>query len=135
MRVFLRRLDPAVLLRLGLGVMYLYSGTSLIRDPSEWRGFIPDWLILFVGPILSPGQFLRFQGIFELLLAFLLLAWFLPKAILRIASLVAALEIAGILFVVGVDLVTFRDIGVLAAALALTVLAWRDPRQPVTIRS
>ena len=56
-------------------------------------------------------------------MAAVFLAWFLPRGAIRIASGLAALEIAGILLFTGIDLITFRDIGLLGAALALFFLS------------
>jgi len=121
-----RRIKPEWVLRIGLGVMYIYSGLNLFSNPDAWRGFIPAWFLSLwsdVGPI---EIFLKLQGVGELVLGLLFLAWFSGKRGVFIASLFASLEIFSILIFVGVDLVTFRDIGVFAAAFSLLVLSWPE---------
>ena len=100
-------------LRLGLALTYLYSGTHLISDPGPWIGYLPEWFKNLLP--LAPELFLQLQGDVELLLAVSLLTgvgiyW---------AALVSSVEIAGILIFYGLDLISFRDIAILGAALSL----------------
>lgn len=119
----LGRFRPEWPLRLGLGLMYAYSGFSLIRQPLDWQGFLPPWFAAFVGGVMPLETYLAIQGAGEILLALVFLAWFLPRRLVLAAAVVAALEIAGILLFTGIDLITFRDLGLLGAALALALLA------------
>lgn len=119
----LRNTKPEWVLRVGLGVMYIYSGLNLFSDPSAWRGFVPAWFLNFWGNIGPIEIFLKLQGVGELVLGLLFLAWFSGKRGVLIASLLASLEIFFILVFVGVDLITFRDIGVFAATLSLLILS------------
>jgi hypothetical protein len=102
--------------------MYLYTGVNLVLRPDAWEGFVPEWLYQGLGSSEQVFLFLRFQGIMELALAFLFLAWFLEKKVLRFAGTLCAVEMALILIVIGIDNVTFRDIGLLGAGLALAVI-------------
>lgn len=119
MTAVLQKMNPVWPLRLGLGLMYLYSGYDLIAYPHHWYGFLPRWFSLVVSSVLPLDQYLRLQGAGETILGILLLAWFLPPWMYRIAAAVAAAEMATILFFVGIDPITFRDIGLLGAAVAL----------------
>lgn len=121
-----QKMNPVWPLRLGLGLMYLYSGYDLIAYPFHWYGFVPRWFSAAVTPLLSLENYLRFQGAGEMALGFLLLAWFLPPWISRIAAAAAAAEMAAILLFVGLDPITFRDIGLLGGALALCLLSFGD---------
>ncbi len=123
----LRVLKPEWALRLGLGAMYLYSGYDFIANPQHWYGFVPQWFSRAIVPAVFPSidTYLRFQGAGEFLLGFLFLAWFLPRSVLKLAAAAAALEMALILYFVGIDPITFRDIGLLGAALALFVVISR----------
>lgn len=118
----LKKISPALPLRLGLGLMYLYSGYDLIANPFHWYGFVPRWFSGSVAPVISLEQYLRLQGAVEIALGVLLLAWFLPGRLTRIAAAAAAAEMAGILLFVGIDPITFRDIGLLGATVALLIL-------------
>lgn len=118
-------LHPAAPLRVGLGLMFLYSGYDLIANPFHWYGFVPQWFSRFVTPLVPMEQYLRLQGTGEIILGLLLLAWFLPPWIARLAAAAAAAEMLGILLFVGLDPITFRDIGLLGAAVALFFLLSR----------
>ena len=126
---FTEKLNPWWLLRLGMAAMYLYSGIDLMRHPSNWYGYMPQGLADFIGRIMPMDVYVRMQGAGELLIAFLLLAWFLGKWGARIGSLLASLELLLITFIVGVDLITFRDLGLLGGALALVAASWQEKQQ------
>ncbi len=116
---------PIWILRIGLGLMFAYSGTSLIRHPLDWQGFLPPWFGELVSRFLPLPTYLAFQGIGELVMAAVFLLPFMPRNIVRVAAMAAALEFAGILLFTGLDLITFRDIGLLGAAAALSALTVR----------
>ena len=124
----LRKIKPAFFLRLGLGLMFVYSGLDLIRHPAAWDWAVrslPDSAQTLVAEI-GVKQFLFGQGLLELALAAIFLGWFWSRRLVRLAALVAAVELTAILWLVGVDLTTFRDVGLLGAALALV---WRRGHQ------
>lgn len=126
--MFLQKLNPEWVLRIGLGAMYLWSGLDIVRHPKSWYWAIrslPEFAETAIGRI-GLDRFLTIQGAGELLLAVLLLVPFLPRRLLRWVAFLNALEIALIVLLVGVDAVTFRDIGVLGGAVALWLLALRS---------
>ena len=123
---FLQNIKPMWALRLTLGIMYVYTGVDFLRTPEHWYGFTPPWLsqlILTIFP--SMDVYLRTQGVGELVLGIAFLAWFLPLAAVRIAAFLSALEMALILLVVGIDLITFRDIPILGASLAVFLMSFQ----------
>jgi hypothetical protein len=71
--------------------------------------------------------YLRVQGASEIILAIVLLCWFLPRKIGAIAGLIAGLEMLAITVLVGLDAITFRDIGLVGAGFALFLLLWNEP--------
>ncbi|MBI3495384.1 hypothetical protein HY065_02045, partial [Candidatus Berkelbacteria bacterium] len=103
--------------------MYLYSGYDLITNPQHWYGFVPRWFSQAVAQLAPIETYLRLQGAAELALGILFLAWFLPRFGVRMASILAVGEMALILLFVGVDPITFRDIGLLGATAALFLLS------------
>lgn len=111
-------------LRLGLGFMYFYSGQDLVRHPQSWLWAVPQWFQDIVGAFVPFNAYLQFQGSIELLLAFVFLAWFIPKSFVKIAAFVSVAEIAGILLLAPFSqfLITFRDIAALGSSLALLFL-------------
>lgn len=116
---------PEWALRLGFGFMFLYSGFDLLRHPTGWYWAIrplPQFIQNLIDVSVGIDSYLRIQGIAEIVFALVLLGWFLPRWIVQIVSLLVALEIAAILLLVGISGDTFRDIGLLGAALALFFL-------------
>ena len=108
-------------LRLGLGAMFAYSGLDIVLHPSAWTWALRGLPTIITDQInrIGPETYLRGQGVAELVLAAAFLAWFLPRPLVRVAAFFAAVEMAAILIFVGVDAVTFRDIGLLGAALGV----------------
>ena len=128
---FSKHIPPALPLRLGLAGTYFYSGWGLLTNPAEWQWAIQSLPTSVQSPIIFVGieRYLRTQGTVELLLALVFLAWFLPRKLVRIAALCAALQMASITLLVGINTETFRDIGLLGAALALYVFSYRFSHQ------
>ena len=108
-------------LRIGCGVVNLYAGFFLLSDPARFYKYVPHWLHQSADMIASVDVYLRLQGIGEILIATCLLGWFFPRWCVRVASLLLAVEMALILLFVGIDSVTFRNIGLLGAALSLLI--------------
>lgn len=116
-------------LRLGLGLMFLYSGLDIMMHPTAWYWAVRGLPIVIQDTINAVGidTYLKFHGASEYVLAFAMLGWFLPRGITSIAALAATAELALILLLVGVNYITFRDIGLLGAALSLVIMSWSRP--------
>ena len=106
--------------------MNLYSGFFLLTDPQRYYKYVPGWLDSFANLIASLDTYLRFQGIGEVLIALGLLGWFLPRWCVRIAAILLTAEMTLILLFVGVDAVTFRNMGLVGAALALVSSSYEE---------
>ena len=116
-------------LRLGLGTMYLYSAYDIFVHPTAWYWAVrplPQFAQTIINNQIGINNYLRLQAAGELILALVLLAWFLPRWVIQWAAGLAAIEMAVILLLVGLDAVTFRDIGLLGAALSLFVMFFRN---------
>ncbi|MCP6719796.1 MAG: DoxX family protein [Patescibacteria group bacterium] len=111
----LKLINPALALRIGLGLTLIYAGVNMFLNPFNWIGFIPRW----IGNIIDPQTFLYIHSTFELVLGLILIIglW------LPLAALLMFLNMFAILLFFGVDDITFRDFGLLMAALALFLLA------------
>lgn len=124
----MNRIKPEFVLRLSLAITYFYAGYSLLTSPKSWTQFVPfrfkEALASLDFPITA---FVRAQGAMELLLALVFIIWLAPRRWVRFAALLSALEMALILIFTGIDLITFRDIGLLGAALAV-FLIYRERR-------
>lgn len=110
-------------LRLGLAAMFGYSGADILLHPTAWHWAVRGLPIVMQNVINTIGldTYLRLQGMGEVVFALVFLFWVWPR-LTRVVALLAAIEMAAILLLVGVDAVTFRDFGPLGAALALFFL-------------
>ena len=106
----------ATILRWGLAFVFFYAAYSSLRDPASWVGFIPAFLVQYFPAI----PLLTVFSVYEFALA----AWlFLGKRVAE-AALLAAITLIGIVLVnFSGFIITFRDIGLALAALALFELA------------
>lgn len=104
-----------LLLRLGLATVFLYASISSLLSPNDWIGYLPHVLTVFLPAKIMLTAF----SFIELLLA----AWLLSGVYVRWAALLSALLFGGII-ISNVTLlpISFRDIGLLFAALALLVM-------------
>lgn len=106
----------ALLIRIGLAIVFTYAAVASFINPREWIGFLPPLLTsIFPAEIL-----LQIFSVVELLLA----AWLLSGVYVRWAALLAALMLAGIV-VSNFQLfsISFRDIALIFAALALASMS------------
>ena len=125
MQTVVRKLSPEWMLRLGLGGLYLYSGYDLLVNPSGWTWAVPFWFSKIVTAAMPLQTYLQLQGAIELTFAAVLLLWFIPRRMVAFVSLLSAFEFLFILIFAPQFSITFRDIGLLGAALALAILVSR----------
>ncbi len=106
----------AAVAAVGLAVILLYAAIGSFVDPREWVGYLPG----FMTDIVDANVLLNYFAVFELALA----AWLLSGVYTRYAALVTAAMLAGIVLA-NFDLfaITFRDIALIFAALALAALS------------
>lgn len=107
------------ILRMGLGLVFLWIGVDILRHPETWIGYVPTSRPL--GLTREVG--LKLNGVIDIALGLLLIADKLPK----ITAATAAAHLAGILITQGINAVIIRDVGLLGASLAL--LAWPHHRR------
>ena len=120
------RIRPEWPLRLGCGCVNLYAGFFLLTDPSRFYTYVPSWLSRITNAVASVDVYLRLQGVGEVMIAIGLLGWFFPRWCMRLASTLLVAEMMLILFFVGVDVVLFRNIGILGAAISLLISSYQD---------
>jgi uncharacterized membrane protein YphA (DoxX/SURF4 family) len=102
----------SALLRAGLATIFLYAAISSLKNPQDWIGYIPA----FVRERVQGNTLLHVFSAYELLLAL----WLLSGKYIKLAALAAACTLAGIvLFNFSLFAITFRDIALIFAALAL----------------
>lgn len=125
-------------LRLGFGIMYLYSGYDLIMHPTAWYWAVPLWLRTAISQIIALQTYLQLQGAVEIIFALVLFAWFIKPAVVKGIALLSAVEFAAILILALLPwseanfLITFRDIGLLGGAIALFVISSANDGSRVT---
>ena len=105
-----------LILRIGLVVVFAYAAVSQLLQPYQWTGYIPSFATSFM----SLRAAVAAMAVYELLLV----AWLVSGKYLRYAALASALTLAGIVSLnLGQLAVTFRDVGLIFAAVALFFLA------------
>ena len=117
----------SLLLRLGLATIFLYAAISSFLAPEEWVGYFPQ----FLRDIISPNILLPIFSVYELLLT----VWLLSGLYVQYAALLSAATLAGIV-VANFQLfaITFRDIAMIFAAIALYFEERRRPNKILAIR-
>lgn len=103
-------------LRLGLAIPFLYAAIAATLDPNSWIGFFPSWL----QNIFPGGLLLGLFSLYELALSL----WLISGKKTYYASALASLTLLAITITnLGALDIVFRDIGLLLAAIALTILS------------
>lgn len=102
-----------LLLRVGLGITFLWIGIDMVRHPDSWIGFLPG----SIPASLSRESALIVIAVTDMATGCLLLLNKLP----RLTALAAAGHLAGIIVVNGIDGVLIRDVSLLGSALALVL--------------
>ncbi len=123
-------------MRIFLGLMFLYSGYDIVVHPTAWTWAVralPVFMAEMIENTVGTVTYLRLQGASELLLALALMAWFLPRKITIVAAAVATIEMFAITLLVGLDSVTFRDIGLIGAGWALFTILVQQYRADQTV--
>lgn len=103
---------PWIFLRVGLAVVFVYAAISSLVAPNDWVSFLPQ----IVRDNFSPTVVLNIFSVIELILA----VWLLSGVYVRLAGLVCAVMLGGIVVSnFSLFAISFRDIGLIFAALAL----------------
>ncbi len=106
------------LLRSGLAIVFFYAGISSFLNPTNWIGFVPN----FIGAIISKEMFLMIFSTYEILLGIGLLFDCKTFAL----SILSSVTLFLILFVnIMILELLFRDIAILFMALALVALSYK----------
>ena len=102
-------------LRVGLAITFLWIGILIFKNPEAWGGYLQPWA---AGLLPIPlQQAMIGTAILDIIIGAFLLFDFLPW----LPALVGAIHIIIVLAVSGITDITVRDIGLLVAALALTI--------------
>ena len=108
-----------IILRVGLGLVMLWFGTSQLGNASQWVGYLPSW----VGSLpISSITFVHMNGWFELVFGSLLILGFYT----RIIAFVLTLHLFSIAVTVGYNEIGVRDFGLSMSLLALVFAGGGD---------
>jgi uncharacterized membrane protein YphA (DoxX/SURF4 family) len=105
----------ALFLRLGLAFAFIYAGISSLNNPQDWLIYLPKFLASSSYAV----NLLKVFAIYELALA----AWLISGHYVKYAAGLSVLTLLGaILSQLSLFSLTFRDVGLIGAALALAIL-------------
>jgi uncharacterized membrane protein YphA (DoxX/SURF4 family) len=103
------------ILRIGLGVTFLWIGVLIFRNPLAWGSLIQPWAAK-----LLPGSLM--DAMIETAVLDMVVGVFLICDIFTwLAAILGAIHIVVVLVVCGITDVTVRDIGLLCAISALAI--------------
>ncbi|OGZ42585.1 MAG: hypothetical protein A3C80_03765 [Candidatus Ryanbacteria bacterium RIFCSPHIGHO2_02_FULL_45_43] len=104
------------ILRVGIAITFIWIGVLILREPEVWGlGYIQPWALNLMR--LPVKDAMIFTAILDIVVGFLLLVDVGTWA----ASLAASFHLMVVLVVSGINEITVRDIGLLAAAVSLFV--------------
>jgi uncharacterized membrane protein YphA (DoxX/SURF4 family) len=102
-------------LRVGLAITFLWIGILIFKNPESWGWYLQPWAAGLMPIPLT--QAVIGTAILDIVIGFLLLVDFLPW----LAALLGAIHLIIVLAVSGITDITVRDIGLLAALLAIVI--------------
>lgn len=106
------------IVRVGMGITFLWIGILILRDPAGWGGFLQPWALKLL--IMPVEQVMMATAVLDMLVGLLLLidTWTF------MASFIASIHLVVILITTGINEVTVRDIGLLGGTIALAIASW-----------
>ncbi|HLD05288.1 MAG TPA: DoxX family membrane protein [Candidatus Nanoarchaeia archaeon] len=99
--------------RLGLGLVLLWFGIDALLNPGVWSTLVPKWILGWSH--LSADTFMYLNGVIEIILGLLLLIGLWT----RLAAMLTACLLLGILLSLGYGDLAVRDFGLFLGAISL----------------
>jgi len=104
-------------LRTGIGIVFLYAAIASTLNPTSWQGFIP----YFITNILPASLFLKFFSLYQLIL----FLWLISGKKIAYVGVLSTITLIGIIiFNINQLEIVFRDVAIIFATIALTILTW-----------
>lgn len=97
--------------RYAIGITFFLIGLDQLLKPSLWASYFPQALPFSI----QVAQAVLLNGLFDMFIGALLLAGLLT----RIASAFATIHLVGVIFILGYNDISIRDIGLALAALSI----------------
>ena len=101
------------ILRVGLAITFLWIGVLIFKEPEAWGGYLQPWA---AGLLPIP---IKEAMIGTAVLDVLIGALFLFDYLVWLAAAVGSIHLIIVLAVTGITDITVRDVGILAATIAL----------------
>jgi hypothetical protein len=108
---------PLVLLQYGLSFVFVWTGILIFKDTPGWATMIEKSWVRNLLPF-SPQTEMRVIAVFDLVVG----AWLAVGISLWIPAALAALHLLSVLLAKGIMGPTYRDVGLLAMAVALALM-------------
>ena len=108
----LKAYAPSIL-RISIALVFFWFSINPLIAPSNWTGFLPE----FLGSYPNPEIFIYMNAIFELIFGTLLILGFF----VRISALLLGLHLIGITIALGYNAIAIRDFGLAIAALCVSI--------------
>lgn len=106
------------ILRVALGITFLWIGILIVQDPEAWGGYIQPWAAnLLPLPI---KEMMLGTGALDIVIGFLLVT----NILTWLAAAVGAIHLVIVLVTSGINSITVRDIGLLGASIAVSLATW-----------
>lgn len=105
------------ILRVALGVTFVWIGLTIWKAPEAWFGFLQEWAKAFI--VGDPITIMKTTAIFDIAVGLLLLVNVFP----RVVSAIGALHLAGVIIGIGFNDIAARDLGLLGGMVALLLMA------------
>jgi uncharacterized membrane protein YphA (DoxX/SURF4 family) len=104
-----------LVLRIGLGIVFLWFGIDKIINPLNWAGWVPEG----IRPLIpfDDEVHMAIQGVVEGALGALMVAGLFT----RIVGIISSAVLLAIIIAIGLNDIAGRDIGLLGGALALAM--------------
>lgn len=102
-----------LLLRLSLSITFIFAGLFIFRDPISWANQLKPWCLRFLPK--NRAKMMKQVAIFDLLLG----VWLLTPVLIWVAALLSLLHLIQVFMVVGIDKVTYRNIGLIGISIVL----------------
>ena len=116
------------ILRVGTAIRFLWIAILIIKDPDAWVGLVQPWAANLIP--FSLEKALINTAILDFAVGFFLLV---DKFVFA-ASIFGFIHITTVFIVVGIDVITVRDIAILAGTLALAFESYPSGFRPRTLK-